>query len=85
MLHLKEFVERTFNTSDFLIIREFGMLHTGWAMDNEIKLIKVYGKHYVIGTNHGSPVILSKEILLEKASEYTDLLTETISASRLVD
>lgn len=78
---LKEFIKKQFNTDHHEVVYTFPMLHAGWECDEEVALIQVEGKKYAIGTNHGSPCLLSRNALLEKAREYSYVAEITIAAT----
>lgn len=83
---IQELVNRVFGVSSkYVVIRTFPMLHSGWECDGEVALIRVYGETYAVGTNHGAPYILSKSELLDKITEYTRVINDTICAIQEMD
>jgi len=82
---LAAFVKKQFGVDTYAIVEEFPMLHAGWECDESVVVIAVQGKKYAIGSMHGSPCILDKAALLDKASEYKNVLQRTLNAAESVD
>jgi hypothetical protein len=78
--NLTEFVFKVFDTKEYEVRDSFPMLHAGWECDEEIVMIVVRDRLYAIGSSHGSPCVLSKQDLLEKAKEYQEVLNATLKA-----
>lgn len=84
MYMLEEFLEKSFPSSNYEVVKTFNMLHAGWECDYEVYLVKVDGNTYAVGSNHGSPFFLSKRELVEKAKEYIEVLEHTTDAISII-
>jgi len=81
---LKEFVKKEFGIDQYETISQFTVFHPGWECDEVAVLVRVNGETYAIGTNHGSPLLLTKNDLLAMASSYTEVLQDTLDAATRV-
>jgi hypothetical protein len=82
---LKQFVLKQFGTEQYEVRGSFPMLHAGWECDDVVMMIAVNEQVHAVGTNHGSPVLLSKQDLLDKVAEYKEVLDATLSAAEYLD
>ena len=82
---LKEFVQEHFDSEEYEVRGSFPILYAGWDHDDEVIMIRVNNRIYAVGSDHGSPCLLSKQELLIKVQEYAHVSSETLLAAMMID
>lgn len=84
---IKEWVKEEFKGKfkKVKILEKVDILYAGWECDPYIWLVQVDKKFLILGTDHGSGYsVLSKEFLIEKMIEYSELNVKYVKWVRLV-
>jgi hypothetical protein len=76
MNQLDKIMQQLFGENcNYKLLREYPVLHNGWAMDNEMWIVEIDSTQYVITTSHGSPYIMGLDEAVSKKDEYYAALT----------
>lgn len=59
---------------DAQVLSRLNILHHAWEADSYLFIVKTHLETKIVGTNHGSPYILTKRELRSKIDEYQELI-----------
>lgn len=63
----------------------FTVLHEGWEMDNEGRVLEHEGERFIVLTSHGREYKATTREVEEKAAQYRNVLAQTEAALALLN
>lgn len=68
------------------ILKQFKLLYSGWELDDLGWIVEFTdASRAIILTNHGSPYVARKSVLLDKIKEYEEVIEQTHKALESVE
>jgi hypothetical protein len=69
---------------NYKVLKEFGVMHIGWEMDNRGFVVEGEGKNEVVLTNHNRPYFADRKELREMVERYEMVIKGTVEAIGLL-